>query len=209
VLGPDGLPLASTGQPSNYNKSDSTQKNAVDKVVEQTQTPPGAVTTQSVAVMLDAAHVPAERLPALQQSITAAAGIQAKRGDIITVTRVRFDDALAKQAKAELASSDASGKSTSMFSMLEIVVALIVVFVVLILLWRAMKRAAENRPPGRVPLDLSRLEMLDALALSAPTGLQLPVGASSQHQADVAALIDRAPDEVALTLRSWLSERGT
>jgi flagellar M-ring protein FliF len=217
VLGTTGTPAAGGGQPSSYQKTETAAKNAVDKTVEQTQSTPGSVERQSVAVMLDAKHVDADRVAGLEQSIVAAAGIQFERGDEVTVERVPFDDTLARQARAELSASEQGGKDDSMFSYLRILLALVVIAVVLLLLWRAMKRGAERRPPRRVSLDLDQLDLSDPRALSTLPGFELPVGAApievgarsepDRVKGEISTLIDSQPEDVAVTLRSWLVER--
>jgi flagellar M-ring protein FliF len=83
-------------------KSDTQTTYQLNKSTQKTVRAPGAVTRLSVAVMLD--DDPNNPNPTLQQSvndaITAAAGIDPSRGDLLTVTAVPFNrqDFLAQQA---------------------------------------------------------------------------------------------------------------
>jgi flagellar M-ring protein FliF len=90
--------------------------------------------------------------------------------------------------------------------------------VVLFFAWRAIKRAENNRVPLRVPIDLLALDgpaaLEPAYATSAPrvaAGVaRVPLGpAPTTIEGEITDLIERQPDEVAQTLRSWLADRRT
>lgn len=112
---------------------------------------------------------------------------------------------------------------------------LLVVGLVLFLAWRSIKKAQAALPPTRVELDLAALEAAQTrirIAPAAPANelvaaaaaAQLPAGATAAASAaaalppaepssltvvggEVSDLIERQPDEVAQTLRSWLADR--
>lgn len=112
---------------------------------------------------------------------------------------------------------------------------LLVVGLVLFLAWRSIRKAQAALPPTRVELDLAALEAAQSRLLVAPAtaanelaaaaaAAKLPAGASAAAIAaaalppaelssltvvgsEVSNLIERQPDEVALTLRSWLADR--
>ena len=84
--------------------------------------------------------------------------------------------------------------------------------------WRAIKRAENNRVPLRVPLDLLELEAprraLEPASPRRPRRTPRRSGASleppaSTIEGEITDLIERQPDEVAQTLRSWLADRRT
>jgi flagellar M-ring protein FliF len=92
-------------------KSDTQTTYQLNKSTQKTVRAPGAVTRLSVAVMLD--DDPNNPNPTLQQSVqdavTAAAGIDPSRGDLLTVTAVPFNrqDLLTQQtALAEATKQD-------------------------------------------------------------------------------------------------------
>jgi flagellar M-ring protein FliF len=222
VLGVDGTTAAGGGTGSNYQKDEATRHNALNRTVEEVQGTPGAVQRQSVSVLLDADNVPADQVAALEDSVVAAAGINLARGDLLDVARVPFDDTVARAAKAELESAETDEGSGGLTSMLKGGAALILVLVVLALLWRSTRRAAARRPPVRVPLDLRELEGFEPLPRAPSTEFELPVGAarpadievaefpapkSLEIHDEIAELVDRQPEDVGITLRSWLAER--
>ncbi len=59
------------------------------KTVTHSTIAPGTVESQHVSVLLDKS-VPASALPAIREAVTNAAGIQAKRGDTISIGQVAF-----------------------------------------------------------------------------------------------------------------------
>lgn len=80
---------AAAGGESNYEKTSGDREYGVDKTVTRRTIAAGGVTKQSVAVMVSDA-VPAAQIPAIQQAISAAAGIDEERGDQLSVARIAF-----------------------------------------------------------------------------------------------------------------------
>ena len=132
------------------------------------------------------------------------------------MTTVGFDTK-AIQAANTPAGGSSSG-SNPIFDLLKTVLTLAMIGLILFFAWRAIKKAEANRVPLRVPLDLRELEMpgmdgLDALpvgvgaaAVAAPA--RRPIEAPpATLEGEITELIERQPDEVAQTLRSWLADR--
>ena len=90
---------AQTGAGGNSNyKHDATDATfGVDKTVTHTKVAPGAVNSQQVSVLLDKS-VPASAIPQIQAAVASAAGIDAKRGDTLSVGQVAFAEAAAAAA---------------------------------------------------------------------------------------------------------------
>ncbi|MCZ7527707.1 MAG: flagellar basal-body MS-ring/collar protein FliF [Acidimicrobiia bacterium] len=219
ILGPDGTATGSTGE-TNYEKSETSVQYVYDKVTEQVRTAPGSVERMSVAVILDSEAVDEADVASIQNAVQAAVGFDLDRGDAIQVTRMEFDDSVAEAAEKELAAAEAAKKRSDMMSLIRMVAALLVVAVVLFLAWRSMRKAAKQRVPLRVPLDLRELEAahsaadgpsLPELTPEAPAMPQLQIPPeqleSARVESEVGELIDRQPDEVAATLRTWLADR--
>jgi flagellar M-ring protein FliF len=206
-------------QPDNYQKTSSSQTNAYTKVTEQLKQAPGAVTRMSVSVLLDGKTVPQEQVQNLTTALTAAAGIDPTRGDSINVSRIDFDETMAKDAKAAASAADSAKMMDSIFGYLRLFGALLLIGAVLFLIRRSMKKAAANRPVVKVPLDLPAIEGRAATGASASMAAAQLQGAkglmstepreTASLEAEITNLIDRQPEEVAATLRSWLaSGRG-
>jgi len=103
-----------------------------------------------------------------------------------------------------------------LFDLIKHFLTLLMIGVVLFFAWKAIKRAENNRVPLRVPLDLLALEAPAALepALATSRIAAAPIRApidppASTIEGEITDLIERQPDEVAQTLRSWLADRRT
>ena len=77
------------GGPSNYKRANEETQYGVNKTIEHTQVAPGTVNQQHVALIVDKS-VPAGEVAQLESAIKAAAGIEPKRGDTITTSRIAF-----------------------------------------------------------------------------------------------------------------------
>ena len=219
VLGMDGQEVAAAiEEQGGYTKESTTRNNAVNKTTETTTAAPGAVRRQSVAVVVDTTAAADAGVPQLTQLITAAAGIDAARGDTLAVSQLPFDTTAADAAAEELAAAaaaDAAAQRQQLIAAGGIGLLVLVLLVVLALLWR---RAAKKR--SRQVVDLGEIDALyrrddvitqDGAAVGAgPAGPQrVAAGPSPEalRRAEVGDLVDQQPTEVAAVLRGWLSER--
>ena len=219
-LGLNGTPNAgtSTTPTTGYSKTSTQQSNAVDSQTTNSDIPPGTLKRLSVSVLLDSAVVkPGDVSTIWQPQILAAAGIVPKRDgtDALKVTTVAFDKTAQKAQQAQL--SAASG-SNPIFDLLKSFLTLLMIAVVLFFAWKAIKRAENNRVPLRIPIDLleleapahAQLEPAYAAARVAPAPPRAPLDPpASTIEGEITDLIERQPDEVAQTLRSWLADRRT
>jgi flagellar M-ring protein FliF len=223
VLGPgnNGTGTGSTSGPTNYKKDTTQQNNALDTTQITADTPPGTVKKLSVSVLLDNAKVtnPADVTGIWQPQIAAAAGIDPKRDGAIAqavqVKTVAFDADVLKQTTA---AAPAAAGGNAMFDLIKHVLTLLMIGLILFFAWRAIKKAEENRTPLRVPIDLRELESPGALALAGSGATSAAVAAPPRRaveapaptlEGEITDLIERQPDEVAQTLRSWLADRRT
>src|SRR5581483_1023935 len=143
---------------NNYSKNSADRSFAVGKVTEQVKSAPGKVTRLSVAVLLDdKVKVPSDQINNL---VTAAAGLDTKRGDVVSVQAMTFDHSAAEAAaKEQKAAADAKSK-TQLMNLVRTVGVLLIVLVALFLAWRSAKKGAVTRHPlpgvlsaGPVPAD--------------------------------------------------------
>ena len=100
---------AATNGKSNYKHETTSSSLGVSKTVTHSTIAPGTVESQHVSVLLDHS-VPASALPAIKEAVTNAAGIQAKRGDTISIGQVAFAKPAAEAAAASSGSMLAYAK---------------------------------------------------------------------------------------------------
>ncbi|WP_407344564.1 flagellar basal-body MS-ring/collar protein FliF [Pengzhenrongella phosphoraccumulans] len=211
VLGPDNIAVpGGTSGTGTYTKGSENLNPAVDKVTEHTTTTPGSVRRQSVSVVVDQAAGADLNMTDLTTMVTAAAGIDATRGDTVAVSRMAFDTSTAEAAQAALGVADVAAKADATAALIKqgaiagaILLFLVVAFVI------AKRRSGKAR---REAIDLGELQMVndlphlpfggvEALTL-APT--QAPVDEAALKRAEIGSLAEDQPAEVAELLRGWL-----
>jgi flagellar M-ring protein FliF len=212
VLGVDGSTIDPTttggSGTGNYEKSSSTVNNPINKVTEQLTTAPGTVRRQSVSVIV-ADSLKGVDLTALQDSITAAAGVDTTRGDVVSVTQMPFDTTAAETAKAAIAQADKeaeAAKTTELIKTGGIGVAILIAVILFIII--GLKRGKKDK---REAIDLGDLELLEAAkaqaieAAAVPRALPAVPTIAESRRDDVLAMAAEQPAEVAEVLRGWLT----
>ncbi|MGH2864246.1 MAG: flagellar basal-body MS-ring/collar protein FliF [Solirubrobacteraceae bacterium] len=210
TTGTADLTTTGSGGKSNYKHETTSSSLGVSKTVTHSTIAPGTVESQHVSVLLDKS-VPASALPAIREAITNAAGIQAKRGDTISIGQVAF-------AKSATSTPAASPLGYAKYVLLGIAALLFLFFTTRSL--RKRERETIDEPVWLreldAPMRLSELERetaprtavaMSAVAPSNGGGAVSPRandGESIREQ--VEQLVDREPDRVAQQLRSWMQE---
>lgn len=222
VLGPDNIavPNGSNGN-GTFNSQSSTKDNAVDKVTEQRTIPAGAVNRQTVSVALNKDAVGDVSTNEIRNLVNAAAGIDVKRGDAVSVEMVNFSKASAteaakaiQQAKDAAAADQLTGIIRSSIIGAAIVAAVIIVFA----LYRRSRRRAEDGAAiddtDTLALDAAAFPI--ALEQAPPTvPMQLdplpdptaPEIEAERRRAEIEALAERDPQKTAEFLRNLMDER--
>ncbi|WP_136612039.1 flagellar basal-body MS-ring/collar protein FliF [Sinomonas albida] len=184
VLGPDNIAVpsgTSTSSPSgngNYDSTTNTQDNAVNKVTEDRTIPAGTLKRQSVSVAINQAASNGLNVQNLNALVSAAAGINSARGDVLSMQVVPFSTAAADQAKAALAQQQADDAAKAQAQMWTNImwagIALLAILLVAVLLWVRSRRMVV-----REPLDLGGDIVFDDVEvpaiLEAPATVALPM----------------------------------
>ncbi len=198
-----------SGSGSNYVNKTTNTSYGVNKTVTHTVLAPGNVLNQSVSVLVDKS-VPAASLTAIKQAVSSAAGINAKRGDTLSVGQITFakpatttPTAAAPNAMMKYAKYGAAGLGSLIF---------------LVFAGRMMRRRERENFAGQ-PTWLRELETPRSLASleagqnggatvvnGGPTevmALQSPVNVARRQVED---LVERDPERVAQQVRAWMTE---
>ncbi|MCR1984296.1 flagellar M-ring protein FliF [Cellulosimicrobium cellulans] len=230
VLGPDNIAVpGGAGADSSYTSEDATRNNAIDKVTETTTTPAGALTRQAVSVALDAEVARGMDTAAITAMVSAAAGIDAERGDTVEVAVLPFDTGAAESAQAALAAAEEAAAAESRAQMLRTAAVVAGVLIALVIVLVAVRRARRRRE-RRETVDLDDLRMTtlheldrddDRPALPSGGGqgelepvperpeIQPPTPrftSLDQRRAEIDALAATDPDKTAEYLRVLLAE---
>jgi flagellar M-ring protein FliF len=183
---------------SNYNHTIKTTEQAVDKQIKTTDIAPGAINKLNVALVVDKS-VPPATVASLKQSVAAAAGIQAARGDTIVSTQMAF---------AKAATPKTGPVPTTLLGPLKWVGLGIGALLFLFFMTRGLrKRETESLgTPAWLkeieePISLARLEQ--STVAMPPAGLPPRVPDASLHQLD--QLMEREPERVAAQVKQWMA----
>ena len=215
VLGPDGLevPVTEAGGGGDYRKETATVNNPLNRVTEEMTTTPGSVRRQSVSVVVSQEAAADLDLVELQTAVAAAAGIDATRGDVVSVSRMTFDTSSAETAQAALALADEDVKAEEAAGLIRQGVIAGAILLALILAFVTAKR--RGRKARREAIDLGALQLLESRSAEAISPaverLALPAAAAARavddvtaKREDLVALAADQPAEVADLLRGWL-----
>jgi flagellar M-ring protein FliF len=191
-----------SGGNSNYRRDSADDTFGVDKTVTHTRIAPGAVNGQQVSVLLDRS-VPASAIPQIRAAVASAAGIDARRGDVLTVGQVAFARAPAAPAPSPVATYG---------GYLKYVFVGIAVLGFLLFITRQLKRREQETLAGeptwlneiQAPRTLAELERLEAD--DHPTQVRPLRTPEQPARLQVEDLVERDPDRVAQQVRAWMSE---
>jgi flagellar M-ring protein FliF len=186
VLGPD-TQAATGGGDTDYSLEEADVQYALNRVVESTNTAPGAIEKLSVAVMVDETKVPAELLGNLDALVAAAAGIDTERGDVLALDRMPFDTSLADQAAEDLEKAEEAEAAAATQDLIQTIALGVFLLIVLAVAFFLYRRAAKQRR--------KRAELLAELQLGAGPMPALAAASSSGYPAaGIAATVqDYAP----------------
>jgi len=172
-----------SGGTSNYNKTDKTTNYDVSKQVKEEVKPPGGVKKLSVAVFVDSKTAAKVQTSLIENAVSAAAGIDAKRGDVLTLSKVPFDTSQAEKEQQEIEAAEKGEQYQSIGKIAGIVILLALgIFALTRLLSKIKKGEGESqemwpRPlmaleeqvsPSNGPLDKEVREEIMRLAKEKP-----------------------------------------
>jgi flagellar M-ring protein FliF len=197
-------PTTTTSGNGSYVKTDSAKAFALGTVNSTIQQAPGTINRLSIAVLLNTkANINPTSVKSL---VTAAAGIQAKRGDTVTVVSMPFSTASTTAAKAAAAAAAKAKKSAGLLSIGRTALLVIGLIVLILLLLRSSKK--ERRTAVALPADGPHplLAAHQASLEAAADRLAITGARPSKNTGDLNDFIDSSPDEIADLLRSWTRE---
>jgi flagellar M-ring protein FliF len=217
VLGPDNIqvPGSSAGGDGQYESTKTTTNRLFNQIDEARKSAPGGVKKLNVAVLLDSTSAGTIDPADVQSLVSAAAGIDATRGDTIAVSAMPFDTSAAEKAKSDLAAAAAAEKQAEQMSMIRTAALALVVLILIFLAWRASRRAKKRTKLSEAELKhleemQAALEMqrLGELNAAIPVQAIEPVRdeAREDRQREIEQMVEEQPEEVAALLRSWLGE---
>lgn len=183
---------------SNYNDASNRNQYGVDKTITHSVIAPGAITRQSVSVLVNSS-VPASEIPAIKKAVASAVGLDPKRGDQIAISQLKFAPASTTTVKPT--------KANPMMKYAKYGLLGIGAIIFLIFMTRAIRkreRDSFSEPKWLTELESPRpLAALEAATPADIAALQPHVGVARKQIED---LVNRDPDLVAQHLRAWMAE---
>ncbi|MCL6645321.1 MAG: hypothetical protein K6U88_10165, partial [Dehalococcoidia bacterium] len=191
---------------SQYTRTETTTNNEIPRTTSTTIQAPGKLERLSVSVVLDES-VTAAQEAAITSAVAAAVGLDQVRGDVISVTRLPFDES----ARADLI-GETPGGLAAYFEYLKLVIpilAVILAFILVMLLLRSLSKRQLRLPApvGHQALPAGAAAALAALPSAAPQQ-ELPVleTPSDPHEERVLRLAEANPRAVADVVQTWMRE---
>ena len=216
VVGPDSqMDTGTTDGTSSYEKSERTSDNAIDQVVEHREEAPGGVESLHVGVVLDTRALMGRDPTDVQNLVANALGIDPERGDTIEVTAMPFDRTAEAAAVEELEASQAADKKAETMSLIRNGGLVGIVALMVLVAWiQARRRAKARAEATSYVVEQLRRDALDRQAHqvaleAAPNAALLALESAStdpsaEIKGEIAALVERQPEDVAALLRGWL-----
>lgn len=186
-----------TTAPAGYERTEKVNNYELSKVVARTIKAPGAVKRLSVAVLLDDVADDAQ-IQKVEKVVAAAVGLDATRGDSITVASMPFD----RSFYQEQAKSLEEAQRYSLYFDLAKAGGGFIVLVVVMLFIRSLARSLRPKEqavqPVRVPSP--------TITITKPPKTEEQQKRELIHQ-EIAALTRTKPAAVASLVRAWIDEK--
>jgi flagellar M-ring protein FliF len=178
VLGADSIAVPTgTGGNGTYSSDSSTKSNAVNKVTQTTAIPAGEIRRQTVSVAVNSDVVTGMDSATLSGMVSAAAGIDATRGDVVSVELVSFTKADVSQAAAALTEARAQEQQNSITKVVTAAVPFAGVALILVILLSGLRLSRKRRQGAKDAKDIG--EMVQTREAVAPADPRvLPAGLS-------------------------------
>ncbi|MEU4559941.1 flagellar basal-body MS-ring/collar protein FliF [Actinoplanes sp. NPDC023936] len=225
VLGPDNIQVPNNAGSGQYNNKNEVRTRQLDEVEELRRNAPGSIERLNVSVLLDSATAGGVNPDQVQELLSAAAGIDATRGDTIAVASMPFDTSAATAAQDELAAAAAAEQEAKQLTLIKTGALLFVVLALIFLAWRANKRAKKRQQlteeerkhleDMQAALEAQRRAELDVTTATAMNMLESPEIVNQNNEAreerhrEIEQLVKEKPEETAALIRSWLSADAT
>ena len=168
-----------------------------------------------VGVVLDAATARTINPTEIQTLIASAVGIDPNRGDTVQVSSLPFDRTAEKSAKAELTAAQKADASAKQMTLIRNSGLAVLILLIVLLAWfKGRKRAKERTEAASYVVEQLRQEALERAATQVavePSAAMLALESmerseSNEIREELAALVERQPEDVAALLRGWLVE---
>jgi flagellar M-ring protein FliF len=187
-----------SGGKSNYKNQSNRTQYGVDKTITHSVIAPGAISRQSVSVLVNSS-VPASELKTIKSAVSNAVGLNPKRGDQISVSSLKFAPPATTTVKPAAANPMMKYGKYGALGLGAIAF--------LFFMMRAIRKREKDsfgQPKWLSELESPRpLAALEASTAVEVNSLQPHIGVARKQ---IEELVQRDPDLVAQHLRAWMAE---
>ena len=191
-----------------YEKKESTKNYEINEERQHVIASPGSIRRLTVAVLVND-DVTQPQQESILRTVSSAAGINPTRGDTISVEPLPFStEAAERRAAEEQAEKDRQDR----IFYVQVGLALLIIALIVggILMYRRKKRLEREAAEEAQRIEEARAAEERAAAIAAGEVEEEDLSEEEQHQMNqklaLLALIDSKPEEVALLVKTWLSE---
>jgi flagellar M-ring protein FliF len=201
---------------SSYQKSSGTKDNAINSLTERREAAPGGVASLHIAAVLDTEAARNIDPGEMQNMIEAAVGMDRQRGDTVEVTTMPFDRSAETTAAAELKEAAAAAKKAEQMDLIRKGGMGALVAALLLVVWLKGRRRNKARQQAttyvveQLRQDQANRAVAEVALEPSPATMALQRverNAAEEMREELAALVERQPEDVASLLRGWLVER--
>ena len=191
-----------------YEKKESTKNYEINEERQHVIASPGSIRRLTVAVLVND-DVTQPQQESILRTVSSAAGINPQRGDTISVEPLPFStEAAERRAAEEQAEKDRQDRI--FYTQVGLVLLVIALIVGGILMYRRKKRLEREAAEEARRIEEERIAEERAAAIAAGEVEEEDLSEEEQQQMNqklaLLALIDSKPEEVALLVKTWLSE---
>src|SRR5919199_823207 len=193
-----------------------TVADAVGATVQTVEGAPGRINRLTVSVVMDDAVAGNLNQAQIQQLVGNAVGLDAARGDDITVASMAFDTTAADAAAAELQAAQEAERQAQMWSLIRTGGIALGIALLVLVVWLRSRRKQDDEEEDYEALELAddvmaeldriRIESTRAMPAVDDATRELEAAERARVRGEISTMVSEKPDEVAAMLRGWLSE---
>ncbi|WP_261166311.1 flagellar basal-body MS-ring/collar protein FliF [Microbacterium sp. Marseille-Q6965] len=179
VLGPDNIAVPDGQGGGTYESTETLVDNNVNKSTERITTPAGGIERQTISVAVDEEAAAGLDVGQLEDLVATAAGLNAERGDEVTVATMPFSTADAEAAQAALDQAREAEEAQRMDALLRtaaiaVAIALPLLIGVIILAVRLRRRRGAEEAEPLAALDATPTLLLTPQETPEPPTMPVP-----------------------------------